>query len=109
MNLRNSKVVLTIKLEGRIAVRSDNSSSRKLQRLVMSHGIKSTNDYNPPKFHECVKRMILNEDQVNFMISDKGSIYKDRSRWKGLNQKLRLECHLRQITEGSEFSYEVIN
>lgn len=112
MKLKNCKVVLTINLEGRLATRGKNSSKKNLIRRVMSDKkFVPYNNYKDPTYHSCIKRVRLNEDQVNYYISEAGcpSVKaQDIKHWKKMPEAERLNVHCKLIAEGHSFEWSPI-
>jgi len=107
MNLINSKVVLTINLEGSHKPWFVKNEDGKVHRV-----------YNPElnRNSECVQRVNLSEDFVNHAISFAGRVSARMTfafnNWKKMSQKERLECNLGELSialGGNSFSYEIIS
>lgn len=107
MNIRNSKVVLTINLEGRHKPRFvaiEKNGVKKLKRV-----------FDESLTTDCVQRIHLNEEFVNHAISFEG---RESARmtfayanWKKMSQTQRLEANLGEFClslRGKSFTYEII-
>lgn len=108
MNIKNSKVVLTINLEGRHKPRFvaiEKNGVKKLKRV-----------FDESLTTDCVQRIHLNEEFVNHVISFEG---RESARmtfaynnWKKMSQVQRLEANLGELClalRGKSFTYEIIS
>lgn len=108
MNIKNSKVVLTINLEGCHKprfVEIEKNGVRKLKRVC--------DPENPTV--DCIQRINLNEEFVNHAISFEGKNSAKMtfaySNWKKMTPIQRLEANLGELClalRGKSFTYEIL-
>ncbi len=111
MEIRNSKIVLTINLEGCHKPRFvENKKSGKIIRIFTEKGSKSL----------CKKVVNLSEEFTNYSISNDGYPSKDKNmnskRWRKMSNKQKLEYHLKEIVKHENvvptpenYSYEILS
>lgn len=130
MITKNSKVLLTINLEGRLGATVSNVSSKDIMSKVITSPVeirevvnkKFTGNYITPKNHYkapsttklrtavfCQKHTTISEDAVNYMISEGSGFYPYDKYWKKLSLEDRLKAHLGALSNGREFTFEVLN
>lgn len=69
------------------------------------------NNYKEPLYGSCIKRVRLNEEQVNYYISEGGcpsNKMQDIKHWKKLSESERLNAHCQLIAENHSFKWEPI-
>lgn len=106
----DSKILLTIKLEGVLGSRSE-------KKDVIPYNVKSFNgeklngvNYHYPRMSkECVKKTTLSVAAYEYFISEECPSWMHKKRWKKLSQNERLVLHLGRIAEGNEFSFEILH
>lgn len=119
-----SKVVLTIQLEGTQGATASNSSSKEeINKMKMSPVIKDPSKvknlpknfyegdkkFNPTPVKSCSKRLVLGYTALSYFISDSCPSGVNKKIWDRLNETQRLEYHLASIAYPSKiWSYEVI-
>lgn len=125
MITKNSKVLLTIQLEGRLGTTVSNTSSREVKNKVMASPFETISDKGKlitPKNHFksndsfksrsknlCVLHTTISESAVSHMISESSAFYPYEKSWKKMSQLDRLKLHLSQIAGGKDFTFEVLN
>lgn len=130
MEIKNSKVLLTIIEKGQIGKAVSNSNSKLEKFLVKTspyeyaicdkNGI-PTEKYVTPKGHykapnnfvareeqKCVIKNMLSENVVNYFISENSCPIFDKKEWTKMSEMKRLEYHLMLNAGGKEFKYEII-
>lgn len=125
MITKNSKVLLTIQLEGRLGTTVSNTSSREVKNKVMAspfetiseqgklitpkNHFKSNDLFKPRSKTSCVLHTTIYESAVAHMISESSAFYPYEKSWKKMSQMDRLKLHLSQIAGGKDFTFEVLN
>lgn len=125
MITKNSKVLLTIQLEGRLGTTVSNTSSKEVKNKVMASPFETISDKGKlitPKNHFksndsfksrsktlCVLHTTISESAVSHMISESSAFYPYEKSWKKMSQLDRLKLHLSQIAGGKDFTFEVLN
>ena len=125
MITKNSKVLLTIQLEGRLGTTVSNTSSREVKNKIMvspfetisdggklitpKNHFKSSDLFKPRSKNTCVLHTSISESAVAHMISESSAFYPFEKSWKKMSQMDRLKLHLSQIAGGKDFTFEVLN
>ena len=125
MITKNSKVLLTIQLEGRLGTTVSNTSSREVKNKIMvspfetiseqgklitpKNHFKSNDLFKPRSKTSCVLHTTIYESAVSHMISESSAFYPFEKSWKKMSQMDRLKLHLSQIAGGKDFTFEVLN
>lgn len=125
MITKNSKVLLTIQLEGRLGTTVSNTSSREVKNKIMvspfetisdkgklitpKNHFKSSDLFKPRSKNTCVLHTTISETAVSHMISESSAFYPYEKSWKKMSQLDRLKLHLSQIAGGKDFTFEVLN
>lgn len=119
-----TKVVLTIQLEGTLGATASNSSTKEeINRMKMSPTIgdpskvknlpknyyEGDKKFNPTPVKPCSKRLVIGYTALSHFVSDSCPSGVEKKIWDRLNETQKLEYHLANIAYPSKiWSYEVI-
>ena len=131
MSLKNSKILLTIYLGGRLGAPQPGKHGKEVLSKIKSSPYevaildakkvptgkyftpkghyKAPNNFTPREELECKKITMLCEECVNFFISMDSCPHRvKKTVWEKLSEEERLKINLEITADGSEYSYEVI-
>lgn len=73
---------------------------------------KARNNYTEPEYFECIRKIRLNSDAVEYYTSIDACPYKTKiglERWRKMSKKARLEANIAVTADFNKFEYEVVN
>lgn len=131
MTLKNSTILLTVFLRGRLGAANprkvDKDLLSKIKRspfetsVLNRKGIptgryktpknhfKAPNDFEPREVTQCKRVTTLSEDCVNYFISENSKPFHYGKRaWQKMTEKQRLEANLAINADGNEFIYTIV-
>lgn len=126
MNIKkDSKVLLTYDMEGRLGATVSNSSTKEeISKMIASpheyfikgkwfspkHRYVGQNNFQEREKQNCIHKTVLNEKFVQYAISEDGFCGKhNKKSWKRLSIKNRLEAHLELLSDGNPYTYEILD
>lgn len=119
MITNESQVRLSVELQGRLASKGANSSSKKKIRKAektAKYGVVKPQKYNTPTYYACSQSLLISSESVQYFISDEARVARcTLSEWKKKKPVERLEAHLQILADSiamkneAKFTYQVIN